>query len=417
MPCCPSRSGRTSPAARRPAPGRAGAVRPARRAPPRPGRPPRSCSRRKVNAVTRGMSTASTPTVRGVRSSASTPVSERRHGAAVPGALPAEGHRPRRSAPGRPRPRPRRRPRARRARGRAGSAVQLDRRLVGAVQAGGGASRQHDGAKPNGPRSSMSASVPRWSRAHRPGPGARRPRAGHQPCPAARADAGRRGPGGLPGGLRPRLRGARLRRRPVRRGARRPVRDRASPRRPRDRATTVVAGMFEAGPDPERPFNTLVMRGGRGRRTARCTCTTPSATASPTGSPPGAVEPARGRASPGFKVGLMTCYDLRFPELAGRWSTRAPRCWSSRPPGSPASGRSTTGGPWSGRAPSRTPCTSLAAGQPGPRYSGHSLVVDPLGDVLARGRRRRRRSSRRDLDAETLAAARRTNPSLANRRL
>ena len=27
-------------------------------------------------------------------------------------------------------------------------------------------------------------------------------------------------------------------------------------------------------------------------------------------------------------------------------------------------------------------CYVVAAGQPGPRYTGHSLVVDPLGDVL-----------------------------------
>ena len=58
----------------------------------------------------------------------------------------------------------------------------------------------------------------------------------------------------------------------------------------------------------------------------------------------------------------------------------------------------------------------VAAGQPGPRYTGHSLVVDPLGDVLAE-------AGEGDavltatLDRESLATARRTNPSLANRRL
>jgi predicted amidohydrolase len=57
-----------------------------------------------------------------------------------------------------------------------------------------------------------------------------------------------------------------------------------------------------------------------------------------------------------------------------------------------------------------------AAAQPGPRYSGHSLVVDPLGEVLAEA------DEGPDLvtailDRTVLAEARRTNPSLANRRL
>ena len=58
----------------------------------------------------------------------------------------------------------------------------------------------------------------------------------------------------------------------------------------------------------------------------------------------------------------------------------------------------------------------VAAGQPGPRYSGHSLVVDPLGDVLAEA------ADGPDvltatLDRDLLERARGTNPSLANRRL
>ena len=54
-----------------------------------------------------------------------------------------------------------------------------------------------------------------------------------------------------------------------------------------ERGATVVAGMFEPGDEPGRPFNTLVARGAPStRRTARSTSTTPSATASPTGSPP-----------------------------------------------------------------------------------------------------------------------------------
>ena len=58
----------------------------------------------------------------------------------------------------------------------------------------------------------------------------------------------------------------------------------------------------------------------------------------------------------------------------------------------------------------------VAAAQPAPRYSGHSLVVDPLGDVLAEAGDDAA-VLRATLDRSVLEEARRTNPSLANRRL
>ena len=85
----------------------------------------------------------------------------------------------------------------------------------------------------------------------------------------------------------------------------------------------------------------------------------------------------------GVAVGLMTCYDLRFPELARALSTRAPRCSSSPPAGSRAAQGRRTGARCCARARSRTPSYVAGAGQPGPRYTGHSLVVDPHGDVVA----------------------------------
>ena len=57
-----------------------------------------------------------------------------------------------------------------------------------------------------------------------------------------------------------------------------------------------------------------------------------------------------------------------------------------------------------------------AAGQPGPRYSGHSLVVDPLGDVLAEAHDGPAVVTA-ELSRARLEEARRTNPSLHNRRL
>jgi hypothetical protein len=58
----------------------------------------------------------------------------------------------------------------------------------------------------------------------------------------------------------------------------------------------------------------------------------------------------------------------------------------------------------------------VAAAQPTPRYTGHSMVVDPRGDVLAE-------AGDGDevitavLERDVLEEARRTNPSLANRRM
>ena len=179
--------------------------------------------------------------------------------------------------------------------------------------------------------------------------------------------------------------------------------------------TSVVAGMFETSPDPARPFNTLVLRGAAAadyrkvhlydsfgfRESDRLLAGEPVATV---------VDLA------GFRVGLMTCYDLRFPEMArllvdaGAEVLVAPAAWV-------AGERKVEH--WRtlvrARAIENT-CFVVACGQPGPRYTGHSMVVAPTGDVLAEA----------GADSETIQATleravlqetRRTNPSLANRRL
>ena len=60
----------------------------------------------------------------------------------------------------------------------------------------------------------------------------------------------------------------------------------------------------------------------------------------------------------------------------------------------------------------------VAAGQPGPRYTGHSMVVDPLGDVLAEageGAAVAAGHAHREVALDAGRGA--TNPSLANRGL
>ena len=182
-----------------------------------------------------------------------------------------------------------------------------------------------------------------------------------------------------------------------------------------DRDTTVVAGMFERSEDPARPFNTLVVRGAAEaayRKIHLYDSFGYRESDALTGGPltPVVVDVR------GVPVGLMTCYDLRFPELAralvdaGAEVLVVPAAWVAGP-------RKVDH--WTtlvrARAIENTAYV-VAVGQPGPRYTGHSLVVDPWGEVLAEAGEDAETLTFA-LDREVLDEARRTNPSLANRRL
>lgn len=183
--------------------------------------------------------------------------------------------------------------------------------------------------------------------------------------------------------------------------------------------TTVLAGMFEQGPAPERPFNTLVLRGSTRasyrkvhlydsfgyRESDRLTA--------------GPIEPVVVEVA-GWQVGLMTCYDLRFPELARALVDRGaevivvPAAWVAGP-------RKVHH--WrtllTARAIENTVYVA-AVGQPAPRYCGHSLVVDPLGEVVAEagpGAPDSPEVIRATAERSVLEEARRVNPSLLNRRM
>jgi len=185
-----------------------------------------------------------------------------------------------------------------------------------------------------------------------------------------------------------------------------------------EHGTTVVAGMIATSPDPERPYNTLVMRGAAqasyrkihlydsfGYRESDVLTAGPADASGPV-----VVEVG------GVPIGLMTCYDLRFPELARALVDRGaevlvvPAAWVAGP-------RKVDH--WRtllrARAIENTVYV-VAAGQPAPRYSGHSLVLDPLGDVLAEAGDGPE-IVRATLSHDELQRARALNPSLANRRL
>jgi predicted amidohydrolase len=179
------------------------------------------------------------------------------------------------------------------------------------------------------------------------------------------------------------------------------------------RRTTVVAGMFEeAG---ERPFNTLVVRGEVSADYRKIHLYDSFGYQESRVLSAGAIEPLVLELG-GFTVGIMTCYDVRFPELARRLVDAGadllvvPAAWVAGP-------RKVDH--WTtllrARAIENTAYV-VGVGQPGPRYTGHSMVVGPLGDVLVEAGAGPA-VLHAELDPAEVVAARRTNPSLANRRL
>jgi predicted amidohydrolase len=185
-----------------------------------------------------------------------------------------------------------------------------------------------------------------------------------------------------------------------------------------EHGTTVVAGMFERSGDAERPYNTLVVVGPDGlRATYRKIHLYDSF---------GYRESDRllaGATDPvvidiaGVPVGLMTCYDLRFPEMARRLTDRGaellvlPAAWVAGE-GKVHHWRTLV----TARAIENTVYVA-ACGQPGPRYSGHSMVVDPAGRTCATEAGEDEALVTATVDHALLEKVRALNPSLANRRL
>jgi predicted amidohydrolase len=180
-----------------------------------------------------------------------------------------------------------------------------------------------------------------------------------------------------------------------------------------ERGTTVVAGMFEQTGD--RPFNTVVVRGAARADYRKIHLYDSFGYRESDVLAAGALEPLTVEVA-GTTVGVMTCYDLRFPELARALVERGaevlvvPSAWVAGP-------RKVDH--WTtllrARAIENTVFV-VGVGQPGPRYTGHSMVVGPMGDVLVEGGEGPE-VLRAALDPGAVAEARRTNPSLANRRL
>ncbi len=182
--------------------------------------------------------------------------------------------------------------------------------------------------------------------------------------------------------------------------------------------TTLVAGMFEASDDPARPFNTLVVVDAAGLRASyrKIHLYDSFGYKESDRLSAGVLEPVVVEVG-GWQVGLMTCYDLRFPELARSLVDRGaevllvPAAWV-------AGDRKVEHWRTLARARAIENTVYVAAvGQPAPRYTGHTTVVAPDGDVVVELDEGDGQVAFAQLRRDVLEEARRTNPSLANRRL
>jgi deaminated glutathione amidase len=180
--------------------------------------------------------------------------------------------------------------------------------------------------------------------------------------------------------------------------------------------TMVVSGIFETGPDVAHAYNTVVVVGPDGRLVTSYRKTHLYDSFGYRESD----RLAAGDSGPvtfclaGLTCGLMTCYDLRFPELARSLMDAdtqvllVPAAWVRGP---------LKENHWDtllrARAIENT-CYMLAAGQCGRTYIGCSMVVDPMGIVVA-ALGEQPGLVVADVDGDRVASVRRTNPSLLNR--
>jgi predicted amidohydrolase len=181
-------------------------------------------------------------------------------------------------------------------------------------------------------------------------------------------------------------------------------------------SATVVAGLFERGPGL--PFNTLVVIGPDGslvtayrkihlfdsfgyRESSKLAT--------------GPIEPVVIDVG-GSRLGLLTCYDLRFPELGRLLADRGaeillvPAAWLTGPHKLDQ---------WRTLLAARAienVCAVLAAAQGAPEYCGHSMAIDAMGTIVAEAGTGEQ-TLILDVDPAAVAAARELNPSLLNRRI
>ena len=183
----------------------------------------------------------------------------------------------------------------------------------------------------------------------------------------------------------------------------------------RDLRVTVVAGIHERS-QSSKPYNTLVvLRGGQLLTTYRKLHLYDAFAMRESDNVTAADILPELFDVGGFAVGLMTCYDVRFPEMARLLALRGadvlvlPAAWV-RGPLKEHHWRTLV----TARALENT-VYLVASGECGPRNIGQSIVVDPLGVPVAQAGEEPATITA-TISAERLATAREQLPVLANRR-
>lgn len=184
------------------------------------------------------------------------------------------------------------------------------------------------------------------------------------------------------------------------------------------RGVTVAVGIVERAAGDGRPFNTVLVVGPDGQTLARYRKVHLFDSAGFRES--AAIHPADDLGAVTFAVdgltaGLMTCYDLHFPEMgrvladAGAGLVLVCSSWV------PGPGKADQ---WAVLARARAienGCFVAAVSQTPPVSIGRSLLVDPMGTVLGRLGEAPEVAAF-SIDPELVAATRARNPSLAHRR-
>lgn len=180
---------------------------------------------------------------------------------------------------------------------------------------------------------------------------------------------------------------------------------------------TIVAGILESATDHRRVRNTVVAVDGRGVLAVYRKLHLYDAFGQRESDwvQPGPIEPPQTFVLDGFTVGMMTCYDLRFPEVArtlvdaGVDVILVPAAWIRGPLKEQQ---------WAtllaARAIENTAYVA-AADHPPPLGVGASRIIDPLGVTLA-GIGTGTDVAVADLDRDVLDRVRTVNPALALRR-
>ncbi len=155
----------------------------------------------------------------------------------------------------------------------------------------------------------------------------------------------------------------------------------------RRHSVTVVAGMFEPSPEPGLVYNTVVAVGPFGLLGAYrkyhlfdalgWTESDRFAAGDPT-----VDEPVVFEVDEGLVVGVVNCYDLRFPEMGrvlvdrGATVLAVTANWIAGP------GKGDVFATLARARAIENTAYVVAAAKPAPECAGRSMVVDPLGDVL-----------------------------------